>query len=135
MYELLLYLNSFYFSMFAFCELGMGIFKVVNLPYPTGTVLSEFLLLLFLCCTEYVRLFLGRKGNLTERSLVLLVSEGLTVPSIFGVLYFLLWQTYVLRLEVVLCAIQLTLQGLELAVALLCLVKFYKSGTYWDLLS
>jgi transmembrane protein 216 len=116
--------------MFAFCELGMGIFKVVNLPYPTGTVLSEFLLLLFLCCTEYVRLFLGRKGNLTERSLVLLVSEGLTVPSIFGVLYFLLWQTYVLRLEVVLCAIQLTLQGLELAVALLCLVKFYKSGTY-----
>ncbi|PNF23604.1 hypothetical protein B7P43_G04944 [Cryptotermes secundus] len=129
-YEILLYLNSFYFGMFALCEFGMGIFKAVNLPYPTGTVISEFLLLLFLCCTEFVRIFLGRKGNLTERGLAVLVSIGLTVPSIFGVLYFLIWQTYVLRLEVVLCAIQLILQGLEVGFALLCLLSFYKSGAY-----
>lgn len=129
-YEILLYLNSFYFGMFALCEFGMGIFKAVNLPYPTGTMVSEFVLLVFLCCTEAIRIFLGRKGNLTERSFCVLVSIALTGPSVFGVLYFLIWQTYVLRLEVVLCAIQLTLQGLELAFALLCLVTFYKSGTY-----
>ncbi|GFG34434.1 hypothetical protein Cfor_07685 [Coptotermes formosanus] len=114
-------------SLFAFCEFWIGIFKAVNLPYPTVTVISELLLLLFLSCTECIRILLGRNGNLTERSVVLLVSVGLTIPSICGVLYFLLWQTYVLRLEVVLCAIQLTLQGLELAAALLCLAKFYKS--------
>jgi transmembrane protein 216 len=129
-YEILLYLNSFYFSMFAFCEFGMGIFKAVNLPYPSGTLISELLLLLFLCCTEYVRIFMGHKGNLTERGFAVLVSIGLTIPSILGIMYFLTWQTYVLRLEVVLCAIQLTLQGLELAFALLCLVSFYRSGTY-----
>jgi transmembrane protein 216 len=129
-YEILLYLHSFYLSLFAFCEFWIGIFKAVNLPYPTVTVISELLLLLFLSCTECIRILLGRNGNLTERSVVLLVSVGLTIPSICGVLYFLLWQTYVLRLEVVLCAIQLTLQGLELAAALLCLAKFYKSGTY-----
>lgn len=129
-YEILLYLNSFYFSMFALCEFGMGILKAVNLPYPTGTLVSEFLLLLFLCCIEYERIFMGRKGNLTERSFAVLVSIGLTIPSIFGIMYFLTWQTYVLRLEVVLCAIQLTLQGLESAFALLCLVAFYRSGTY-----
>lgn len=129
-YEILLYLNSFYFSLFALCEYAMGIFKAVNLPYPAGTLLSEFLLLFFLCCTECVRIFLGRKGNLTERGIVVLVSVALTIPSMCGVLYFLLWQTYVLRLEVVLCAIQLTLQGLEVITALLCLAKFYKSGTY-----
>jgi len=133
-YEILLYLNSFYFSLFAFCEYGMGIFKAVNLPYPTVTVISEFLLLFFLCCTECLRIFLGRKGNLTERSFVVLVSIGLTIPSMCGVLYFLLWQTYVLRLEVVLCAIQLTLQGLQVITALLCLAKFYKSRAYWYLL-
>jgi transmembrane protein 216 len=130
MFEMLLYLNSFYFGMFGLCEFGMGLFKVMNLPYPTGTVISEFLLLLFLCCNEFVRIFMGRKGNLTERGLPVLVSIGLTVPSILGVVYFLIWQTYVLRLEVVLCAIQLTLQGLELIFALLCLTYFYKSGTY-----
>jgi transmembrane protein 216 len=116
--------------MFALCEFGMGILKAVNLPYPTGTLVSEFLLLLFLCCIEYERIFMGRKGNLTERSFAVLVSIGLTIPSIFGIMYFLTWQTYVLRLEVVLCAIQLTLQGLESAFALLCLVAFYRSGTY-----
>jgi transmembrane protein 216 len=130
LFEILLYLNSFYFSMFALCEFGMGLFKVVNLPYPTGTVISEFLLLLFLCCIEFVRICMGRKGNLTERVLPVLVSIGLTIPSILGVVYFLIWQTYVLRLEVVLCSIQLTLQGLELTFALLCVISFYKSGTY-----
>ena len=129
-YEILLYLNSFYFGMFVLCEFGMGLFKAINLPYPTGTIVSEFMLLLFLCCTEAMRIFLGRKGNLTERSFCVLVSIVLTGPSIFAVVYFLIWQTYVLRLEVVLCAIQLTLEGFELAFALLCLVKFYKSGSY-----
>ncbi|KAJ9601155.1 hypothetical protein L9F63_000675 [Diploptera punctata] len=116
--------------MFALCEFGMGIFKAINLPYPTGTIISEFILLIFLSCIEALRIFLGRKGNLTERSFCVLVSIVLTIPSIFGVLYFLIWQTYVLRLEVILCAIQLTFQGLELVFALLCLVTFYKSGTY-----
>jgi transmembrane protein 216 len=129
-FEILLYLNSFYFSMFALCEFGMGLFKVVTLPYPTRNVISEFLLLLFLCCIEFVRIFMGRKGNLTERGLPVLVSIGLTLPSILGAVYFLIWQTYVLRLEVVLCAIQLTLQGLELIFALLCLASFYRAGTY-----
>ncbi|KDR09042.1 hypothetical protein L798_01246 [Zootermopsis nevadensis] len=128
-YEILLYLNSFYFSMFALCEFGMGIFKAANLPYPSGTLISESLLLVFLCCTEYLRIFMGRKGNLTERGFAVLVSIGLTIPSSLGIMYFLTWQTYVLRLEVVLCAIQLTLQGLELALALLCLATFYRSGT------
>ncbi|PSN39924.1 Transmembrane protein 216 [Blattella germanica] len=116
--------------MFALCEFGIGLFKATNLPYPTGTIVSEYILLVFLCCVESMRIFLGRKGNLTERSFSVLMSIALTVPSVFGVLYFLIWQTYVLRLEVVLCAIQLTLQGFELALALLCLVTFYKSGTY-----
>jgi transmembrane protein 216 len=129
-YELLLYLNSFHFVMFAFCKFGMGIFKAVYHLYPSGTIISELLLLLFLCCNEYVRAFTGHKGNSTRRCFAVLVSIGLTIPSILGMMCFLTWQTHVLRIEVLICYIKLTLQGLELAFALLCLASFYRSGTY-----
>ncbi|XP_078036074.1 transmembrane protein 216 isoform X2 [Augochlora pura] len=99
-YEILMYLNSFYFGMFAVCELGMGFFKAANLPSPgTSTTLTEFALLFFLIVTEGARIYLGRKGNLTEHGLPILIGVVLTVPSSLATLYFLIWQNYVLRLE------------------------------------
>lgn len=129
-YEILLYLNSYYFGMFAIAEVGIGAFKVIHLPYPTGTFISELLILVLLCCTESSRIFMGRKGNLTEKTFPVLASIALCVPSVLGTIYFLIWQTYVLRLEVILCGIQLALQGLELGFSVLCLSKIYRAGTY-----
>ncbi|XP_067013356.1 transmembrane protein 216 [Anabrus simplex] len=129
-YEILLYLNSFYFGLFAFCEFGMGIFKAINLPYPTGILATEFSILFFLCCNESTRIFLASKGNLTRRVATILKSVGLTVPSVLGVVYLLVWQTYILRLEVILCGIQLTFQALETLLALFCLASFSKSGSF-----
>lgn len=126
-YEILLYLNSFYFGMFAICEIWLTIFKTFNFPYPVGSFVSEIILLILLCCTEAIRIFLGRKGNLTERSFPVLISIVLTVPSVLGVVYFLIWQTYVLRLEMILCIIQLSLHGLELIFAFLSLCTNIKN--------
>lgn len=129
-YEILLYLNSYYFWMFAICELGVGIFKVSNLPYPFGTFITEVIMFTLLCCIEAARIFMGHKGNLTESSYPVMVSLILTIPSSIGVLYFLLWQTYVIRLEVVLCGIQLTLLSLEIIFATVCIVSFYRNRIY-----
>lgn len=68
LYEILLYLNSFYFGMFAICELAVFLIKAVNLTLPSGTLESELSILLFLFVIEAIRIFLGRKGNLTENS-------------------------------------------------------------------
>ncbi|XP_043484660.1 transmembrane protein 216-like [Leptopilina heterotoma] len=129
-YEILMYLNSFYFGMFATCELCMGIYKAANLPSPgTNKLLIEFALLLFLLSTEAGRIYLGRKGNLMERGLLFLLAIALTVPSSFVTLYFLLWQHYTLRLEVILCSIQIALLTSELIIAVLCLVSIYRPST------
>lgn len=129
-YEILMYLNSFYFGMFATCELCMGIYKAANLPSPgTNKLLIEFALLLFLLSTEAGRIYLGRKGNLMERGLLFLLAIALTVPSSFVTLYFLLWQHYTLRLEVILCSIQIVLLTTELIIAVLCLVSIYRPST------
>ncbi|XP_076666270.1 transmembrane protein 216 [Andrena cerasifolii] len=126
-YEILMYLNSFYFGMFAICELGMGFFKAANLPSPgTSTVLTEFALLFFLIATEGARIYLGRKGNLTEHGLPILIGVVLTVPSSLATIYFLIWQNYVLRLEVILCSIQLVLLASELIISILCLIAIYR---------
>lgn len=129
-YEILLYLNSYYFWMFAICELGVGIFKLLHLPYPVGTFIAEGIMFAFLCCIEASRIFMGHKGNLTERSYPVMISLILTIPCSIGVLYFLLWQTYVLRLEVVLCGIQLTFLSFEIIFATVCIVSFYRSRIY-----
>ncbi|CAG2053788.1 unnamed protein product [Timema podura] len=100
--------------MFMLCELGMAMFKIANFPIPTSNYVSEIVLLIFVCLTESSRIFLGRKGNLTGNSVCLLLSIILLIPSALGVLYFLLWQTYVFRLEAILCYIQLTFQSLQL---------------------
>jgi hypothetical protein len=36
-----------------------------------------------------------------------------------------LFQTYILRLEVVLCGVQLAIQGLEFVFSFICLISFY----------
>ncbi|KAI4474432.1 hypothetical protein M0802_015609 [Mischocyttarus mexicanus] len=126
-YEILMYLNSFYFGMFAVCELGMGLFKAANLPSPgTSTTLTEFALLFFLIVTEGARIYLGRKGNLTERGLPILIGIFLTFPSSLATLYFLFWQNYVLKLEVILCSIQLVILALELIISVMYLIAIYR---------
>lgn len=65
-YEILLYLNSFYFGMFAMCELGMITLKAVNLKYPEHILMRETCILLSLCLVETIRIILGRKGSLSD---------------------------------------------------------------------
>lgn len=74
LYEVLLYLNSFYFGMFGVCEVGIAFFKYARLPYPPNAVITELLLLLILCVLEMGRVNLGRRGNLCDRGKFVLIS-------------------------------------------------------------
>lgn len=66
LFELTMYLNSFYFGMFAFSEWSIGLMKAVNLQYSDDVVLNESFILLGICAVETFRLILGRKGSLSE---------------------------------------------------------------------
>lgn len=56
----------------------------------------------------------------------MLLSLLLTVPAALSSVYFLLWQTYVLRLDVVLAAVQLGFQALQSLFALSSVLAFGK---------
>lgn len=65
-YEILLYLNSFYFGMFGACEFGMGLLKAVNLKYVGNQLYHDSIVLIMLLTLESVRIYFGRHGSLSE---------------------------------------------------------------------
>lgn len=117
-YQVLLVFGGWFYVVFAAVELFLLLFKGLSFPYPSGNMASEVCLLAFLTVVENVRLTLGKRGNLTERSPCLVLSLVLTVPAVLGAVYFLVWQTYVLRLDLVLAAGQVALQALQTLLAI-----------------
>lgn len=129
-YEILLYLNSFYFGMFAACELGMMTLKAVNLKYPEQILMRETCILLSLCLVETIRIILGRKGSLSDHGWQVILSVFLTIPCAVGVGYLLFYQLHRLRLEYILCALMLSLQATELLFAILFVFTLCRPTSY-----
>ncbi|XP_028175149.1 transmembrane protein 216-like isoform X2 [Ostrinia furnacalis] len=105
--------------MFFVCEVAMGILKAINVSYPENALLTEAGIFCALCLVEVIRIFLGRRGNLASKKIPVFFSVILTIPSAVGVCYFLIYQTYILRLEYIWCAVMLIFHALELAFAIL----------------
>lgn len=66
-YEILMYLNSFYFGMYAAFEVGVGVLKGINLSYGENVLTREATILLSLCIIETLRIVFGRKSSLSDR--------------------------------------------------------------------
>jgi len=135
-FALLLYVNVFYFGLYACVEFGFLCFKTYHM-YETGDtrlsskiLINEICVLTFLVLVESVRLVLGQKHQLDDfdkslsnifRILVL------TVPSMYSVAYFTLWQNIVTRLDMILGGIMLVIQMCQFLSAFLSIwVKFWK---------
>ncbi|XP_067613819.1 transmembrane protein 216 [Eurosta solidaginis] len=129
-YEVLIYLNSFYFGMFACCELSMGLLKAINLSYQEEVLIRDSIVLIGLCILETIRLILGRRGSLADKSCPVIFSVLLIVPCFFGIAYILLLQEYKLRLEYVLCTLMIGLYLAEIWYAILVVVSLCRPVPY-----
>ncbi|XP_065345090.1 transmembrane protein 216-like [Cloeon dipterum] len=120
--QILLYLTSFYFGMFMLCEFGMLIFKGMHLPYPSSGLWIDGVLLVLLGVIESFRILEAQKANLTNMQGRMVVSLALCVPSALAVVYFAAWQNYVLRLELILCIIQLGMTAIQFVLGVVELI-------------
>ncbi|XP_035266614.1 transmembrane protein 216 isoform X2 [Anguilla anguilla] len=102
----------------------------ILLPYPRANLILDIVLLFLYLGLEVLRLFYGWKGNLCERSLALMLSVAVLVPCAVLCVYYLLLQTFVLRLELVLNAIQLCFYSLELLLSLITISAFSRANVY-----
>ncbi|TRY97448.1 hypothetical protein DNTS_008195 [Danionella cerebrum] len=108
----------------------MFVYKGVILPYPQDNLILDIFLLLLFLGLETLRLFYGWKGNLCQRSLSLSVSVAVLVPCAVLSVYYLLLQTFVLRLEVVLNAVLLGFYCFELLLGLMTISIFSRANIY-----
>ncbi|XP_028259673.1 transmembrane protein 216-like, partial [Parambassis ranga] len=82
------------------------------------------LLLLLFLALEILRIFYGWKGNMCERSLSSCVCLFILLPCAALAVYYLLLQTFVLRLEFLLSAVLLCFYGLKFLLGLLFISTF-----------
>ena len=108
--QMLLYYRGVYLALLFSLELFVFIYKGLVLPYePASLALEVILLFLVLSLLHAAHTYMSIKGNLTSRYLALGVGLALVVPDFIGDLYFTLWQTYVLRIEIIVFSIDMCL--------------------------
>ncbi|XP_022643877.1 transmembrane protein 216-like [Varroa jacobsoni] len=121
---ILLHYGRIVYFAFSMVQVLSFTFKGLRLPYPPNNLLTEVSLLLFQTPLEIIRLKLGERGNLSEEALPLLLSCFLSAPAILAALYYALWQTFVLRLDVVVSSILICFQVAQTVIALATAVSF-----------
>ncbi|XP_072375109.1 transmembrane protein 80-like [Scyliorhinus torazame] len=111
--QIVYYFNVFYYSFYFLATLLMVIYKSQVFSFPDGNLALDLILLILMVILEMIRLYLGFKGNLIEEAIPIVTSLVLTIGSLLLCLYFLFWQTYVLKADVIINAILLVTYGLE----------------------
>jgi len=133
MFEVLMYLNSYYFGMFSLFEFSLicakSIDKAQNKKFSDVKLITDMTVFVFLCLIEVFRTFLSRRDNAADKAICVVLSLILTVPSAVGVLYFSLWQGDTLILEKILGCIQLVLQATQVFFGIVSLLTFKSSDS------
>ncbi|XP_019402859.1 PREDICTED: transmembrane protein 80-like isoform X2 [Crocodylus porosus] len=122
--QILLYLNGIYYIFYFLATLLMIIYKSQVFSYPDNFLALDLALLLIMAILEAIRLYLGTKGNLTEEEASLGVSLVITVGSVILSVYFLVWETYVLKADVIINTILLVMYGLEAILQIIAVAAF-----------
>lgn len=69
MYEILMYLNSFYFGLYATFKMCVSVLKPIYLPYEDSAMIRESGVFLAMCSLETLRIVLGRRSSLSDRGM------------------------------------------------------------------
>ncbi|XP_068596034.1 transmembrane protein 80-like [Brachionichthys hirsutus] len=126
-FQLLARLTSGYLAFYFLSTLSLIIWKSLVLSYPSEALAWDVGLLFLLAALDLLRLFCGVRGTLTESELYILVNLFVTGTTILLTVYFLAWQTYVMRADVIISSVLLSFYGFDGVLALSTLVRLTRS--------
>uniref|UniRef100_A0A3Q2PYR3 Transmembrane protein 80 n=1 Tax=Fundulus heteroclitus TaxID=8078 RepID=A0A3Q2PYR3_FUNHE len=122
--QLLLNLTGVYFAFYFLFTLSLIIKKSLELPYPSDALACDVGLLLLLAALEFLHLYCGVKGNLTESESYIFGNLLVTAATTLLTVYFLVWQTYVMRADVIISSVLVAVYGADGVLALSTLARF-----------
>ncbi|XP_064169009.1 transmembrane protein 80-like [Anguilla rostrata] len=123
-FQITLYLSAVYFLFYFLSTLCMIVYKSQVLSYPDGNLTLDLCLLFLMAALELLRLYWGVKGNLQESERGVGASLAMTGGTVLLCLYFLLWQSYVLRADVIINAALLAGYLLAFLLGFVTLARF-----------
>jgi transmembrane protein 216 len=121
--HILLRLNIHYTIFWFILEILLFIFKYYHVPYATNAFGIEMAMIFMLCFNEFLRQSFAIKGNLTLKNNHLIISIIYGIICIIGLVFFLVWQSYIQRAEILLSAIGLTLIALEILLSIITIIR------------
>ncbi|EKX52169.1 hypothetical protein GUITHDRAFT_150704 [Guillardia theta CCMP2712] len=124
--QILIFFNGCYSTLFFLVTLALLIWKGVEFPYPAGRLPWEIILLFVYIVVEACRLFIGSKGNKTENWPMILMLIILSCFSALANVFYINFQTYVLRLDLIFNSISFAFVGLEIIFGIFSIVRFAK---------
>ena len=151
--QILLYLNQWYDLFWVLIEALVFVFKGQTLPFATSVLAGEIILFIVLFFLDLFRIYFASKGNLTERNIGIVISLVIALPCIAGIylewqntinknqrliifvlsnkgyVYLLVLQHYVLRVELIINAIQLGLMALEILLEIIAMIVFARANS------
>ncbi|EOD40121.1 hypothetical protein EMIHUDRAFT_222967 [Emiliania huxleyi CCMP1516] len=122
--QILLFFNTIYVFVWAAAMLLLFAWKRELRHYFGLEVTLVFVM--FVC--ELARLFVGSRGNKLEQMRTLLLFVILTLPVALGSVYYLYLQIFVTRADLVLNAVSVAFEALELLLAIPTLMTFRHAG-------
>ena len=115
------------FTLFYFlAEIVLFVYTDNKLHYPPHSISVEIVCLIFFLIVQLVRFYLGALGNRSETSIFVLFCLIFVIVPLYTYVQFLILQTYVLKLEVILNAFGLCITGIETAFCLLSMMAISK---------
>lgn len=92
----------------------------------------ELTMIAFTVITELGRQRLATRGNKTNQMMFMLISVGLSLPTITAFSYFLRLQSYVVQLDIVLNTIAISFTAFETLLALIWIISGYARNLNCD---
>ena len=127
--QILLYFNRWFVGLFVVLNIATFIQRLLFALSDThaGIGIDVVSVVLF-ALLEGFRIFTASLGNKTEQTTPLGVGICLGLGSIMMNVFFLVWQIYVLRFDVILNAISIAFIGLELILSVLAMIMFQSAN-------
>ena len=119
-----MFFDKFYSWFLVLITAAMFAVKRSALSYPQGQFEIELLVLLYYIVLKYVHIQVGVRGNKIESKAELIVMMVLGVFCVFTNVYFLVWQTYIMWIELVLNLGAMGFTIAEMVMALIATIVF-----------
>jgi len=124
-FEIFLTINRWCLLLWLLVESLSFVYKNATIIYPNqGQIAGEIILMLSVFFVDLFRIFLGSVSNRTESILLSALTIIFTIAIFFGYLYFIQWQLFVIRAELIMTIIALIFTGSGIVFLILCIVFF-----------